>query len=467
MMRLPSFERYPRPFRQAAVSIVGWRNRMRRFGHEYQQWRDFLQQSAEWPTVQRDAWQQTRLGALAQSARSGTRYYSELLPVVEKIEGASSLREALNLIPILEKSSLRACPQDFRNSMVTEVAMTSTSGSTGSPMQVGHDAQSIQRRFAFLIDQLRLADVDPKAPSVRLSGRILCEVGKQQRQPWLFNAAENQLFLSSYHLDDVHAEAIADKLGSFLPVLLDGYPSGILETLNLLRRQGRKLDSLKAIITTAETLHPETRDELIALSGVPVMDYYSASEGIPFIQQCPHGTYHVRWQSGIFEIDDGTTIGFEGDGELICTSFVQDRTPLIRYRTGDLVSGLSLQPHGRCKCGLLTPTVESVQGRVEDLVYTVDGRALGMFTYRTLKYIDGLGETQVIQHDYSDFEVNSTVSDGHDPKVLADEVKTSFERALGYPINLRFNRVVQLPRGANGKVRLVISKVARCGAVRS
>jgi phenylacetate-CoA ligase len=465
-MRIPPFERFPRPIRQTAISVIGWRNRMRRFGREYQQWQILLRQSEDWSVTQRDAWQQDRLGALVRSARSGTRYYSESLPAAENIEAASSLREALDLIPVLDKSTLRTRPMDFRNSSVAEVVVTSTSGSTGSPMKVGHCAQSIQRGFAFLSDQLRIAGIDPKAPSVRLSGRILCEVGIPQSQPWLFNAAENQLFLSSYHLDDVHGPIIAARLCKLRPVLLDGYPSGVLETLRLLHRQGHKLDSLKAIITTAETLSPETREELSALSGVPIMDYYAASEGVPLIQQCPYGTYHVRWQSGIFEIDDGTTIGFEGDGELICTSFIQDRTPLIRYRTGDLVKGLRLQT-SRCECGLLTPTVESVQGRVEDLVYTPDGRALGMFTYRTLKFIDGLGETQVIQNDYWNFEVNSTVSSAHSSQVLADEVKKSFERALGYPITLQFNRVEQLPRGANGKVRLVISKVAKRGALLS
>jgi len=458
---LPPFERLPRPIRQMSVSVLGWHNRRLRYGREYRDWCHLLQQSADWAPERRDAWQKARLTELIRSAGSGTRHYARLLPLVERIREAASLRDALDLIPILEKGSLRSSPDAFRNRNVPESNVTATSGSTGAPMRVGHDAPSIQRRFAFLYDHPRLAGVDPREPSVRLSGRILCVVGKEQRKPWLFNAAENQLFLSSYHLDDTHGQYVAERLYRFQPVLLDGYPSGILETLRLLDRQGRKLESLRAIITTAETLHPETREELSALSGVPVMDYYAASEGVALIQQCPHGVYHVRWQSGIFEVDDSAGIGFEGDGELICTSFVQDRTPLIRYRTGDYVKGLHPESTQRCKCGLKTPTVESVQGRVEDLVHTPDGRALGMFAYRTLKYIEGLGETQVIQHDYADFEVNSTVGDAHDPNMLTEQIKTSFERALGYPITLRFNPVQQLPRGANGKVRLVMSKVAR------
>jgi phenylacetate-CoA ligase len=328
-------------------------------------------------------------------------------------------------------------------------------------MTVGHDKYSIQRRFAFLSDHLRLAGVKISDPSVRLSGRILCNVGKRQNKPWLYNPAENQLFLSSYHLDDDHASVICDRLHRMKPMLMDGYPSGILEVLRLLKKKGRQLTSLKAIVTTAETLHADIRQELAELSGARVMDYYAASEGVPFIQQCQYGTYHVRWQSGIFEVDDGERISFEGDGELICTSFVQNRTPLIRYRTGDLVKGLVQSTSFNCECGLKTPTVEQIQGRIEDVIKTFDGRALGMFTYRTLKHIKGLGETQVIQQDYADFEVNSTINEGVDQSKLQEEIKETFERALGYSITLKFNKLDKLPRGPNGKIRLVISKVSR------
>jgi phenylacetate-CoA ligase len=96
-------------------------------------------------------------------------------------------------------------------------------------MKVGHDVLSIQRRFAFLNDHLRLAGIDKSEPSVRLSGRIICFVGKKHSKPWLYNAAENQMFLSSYHLDDSHGPSIAKMINEFKPVLLDGYPSGILE----------------------------------------------------------------------------------------------------------------------------------------------------------------------------------------------------------------------------------------------
>lgn len=461
MIKKVRFENLPWVFRQSAVAALGWRNRFQRFGTEYSQWTKFLHDSNDWSLNERSDWQRRKLLSLLKLAQTGTEHYAAVLPHLDELESLESLDALLHRIPVLEKESLRKHPNSFRNQHVKEALVTSTSGSTGSPMRFGHDSLSIQRRFAFMHDHLRMAGVATEDPKVRLSGRILCTVGEYQRRPWLYNPAEKQLFLSSYHLDAAHASIIAKRITKMAPTLMDGYPSGVLEVLRLLKKEKSALHSLKAIITTAETLHPDMRMELEDLSGVPVMDYYAASEGVPFIQQCRFGTYHVRWQSGLFEVDNGEHVGLDGSGELVCTSFVQDRTPLIRYRTGDLVQGMRQLPATPCACGLNTPTVESVLGRVEDMIRTRDGRALGMFTYRTLKHIDGLRETQVIQHDYADFEVNGTIREGFDALELQEMIRASFERALGYPITLRFNLVDQIPRGANGKVRLVISKIPR------
>ena len=49
--------------------------------------------------------------------------------------------------------------------------------------------------------------------------------------------------------------------------------------------------------------------------------------------------------------------------------------PLIRYRTGDrgtLADGLET-----CQCGRTLPVIESVDGRVDDILYTMDSRPIG------------------------------------------------------------------------------------------
>lgn len=453
------FEALPRAIRQSAVSLIGYRNTLARYGPEYRQTGDFLKLTKRWDTGKRMMWQRDKLSALCKAARAGTAYYQKHLPPQEEIESASDLQGALDLIPLLNKQTLKRESSKFRNTDYKETHVSSTSGSTGSPLKVGHDKQSIQRRFAFLSDHLHWVGLNLTDPSVRLSGRVLCSVDKAHKTPWLYNGAEQQLFLSTYHLDGRHRNVITQRLKALKPLFMDGYPSAIRDTLWLLKQEGIELPSLRVLITTAETLHQDLRDELEELSGATVLDYYSASEGVPFIQQCPLGTYHVRWQSGIFEVTDNGTTSLEGDGELVISSFVQDRTPLIRYRTGDLVQGLQQDPSEICRCGMSTPTVKSVNGRLEDLVQTTDGRALSMFTYRTLKTVMGLKETQVVQHDFDTFEVVLVPDSAFDHSFVRDQIKANFERALGYSICLSLTVVETIPRGAAGKMRLVVSKV--------
>ena len=456
------FESMPRIVRSLIVLVIGSKQYFLRYGPAYRQFRGFLKSSERWSLAEREAWLTDSLKKLVTAAIDGTVYYKTL--DLSGVQAASGLRETLAAIPPLDKDTLRSRSPDFFNTAVSPVATSRTSGSTGSPMIVEYDRGSIQRRFALLAEHRAMAGIGPSDRGVRLSGRIICEPGKPHRRPWLHNPLEKQLLLSTYHLDARHFPAIRRKLEAFRPALIDGYPSAILSLMRLYRAHGAPLPAgLKAIITTAETLDPGTREELEQLSGVGVFDYYSASEGAPIIQQCAFGTYHARWQSGIFEVEDDGVIAGEGDGALVVTSFVQDRTLLIRYRTGDHVHSLKLAS-GACGCGLVTPTVADVLGRAEDLITTTDGRTLGMFSYRTLKYVDGLIEAQIVQNSVDGFLLRAV----RDPRIakedLVQDARRNMERVLGYPIQLEYEEVSVLLRGKNNKLRSTISHVKPAGA---
>ncbi len=455
------FESLPRPIRQVAVAAIGARNRWARYGSSYERTLEFIKASREWPRSQQEDWQADRLLRLVNAARAGTQAYRHLpdLKSASRGGGGYELREYLEQLPLLEKAALRRSPKAFINSEVRRSTTSWTSGSTGAPTRFEHDRASLQRRFAFLSNQLQMVGATPFDPSIRLSGRLLCPAGRPNRRPWLWNPAERQLFLSSYHLDEVHQRVIIERVRKLMPHVIDGYPSAVLQVLRLLSDHAELLSHLRGIVTTAETLYEDVRNEIEDRAGVPVMDYYAASEGVPLIQQCPAGAYHVCWQSGIFEVLSNGNCSAAGDGELVVTSFVQDRTPLIRYRTGDLVKGLGPTGAVECSCGIVSPTIDSVEGRIEDMVYALDGRSLGMFTYRTLKHIQGIEQAQVVQEDYSRFTVQAELSGTRSRERIETEIRDSFERALGYPIDLTMTVVDRVPKEPNGKVRLVLSKV--------
>lgn len=451
------FEALPRPARAVIVGAYGYRNAFLRYRAEYRRYSRFLAETDGADQAEREAYQLAELIALLSDVSEGTPALRRVAVDAKSFRSDANPYALLKQLPFQEKAAMRAMPQDFANANVKAIMTSSTSGSTGSPMTFGHDAVGLQRRIALMKDHYRLAGVGARAKSIRLSGRILSNPDKHDAKPWLYNPSENQVFLSTYHLNDRHSGAIIDMVRRFKPEVLDGYPSAILEFLSLSKDGQPLVNSVRSVITTAETLDDELRSKIEHLSATTVLDYYAASEGVHPIQQCPHGMYHVRWQGGIFEIYNDQGLASEGDGELVCTSFVQRKTPLIRYRTGDLVSGYSRKGK-TCACGLCTPTVDAILGRVEDYVRTPDGRRIGMFPYRTLKLLSGIEASQIKQLGFSDFEVLAVLNPAADADSVTAEVKKSFERALGYPIRVRLEVVNQIAKGPNGKVRSVISR---------
>lgn len=456
---MKAFETWPYFLKFAAVNIYGWLSRIRRFKGDHASFRRFLIDSKSWDPRQIEAWQKGELCLLLDDAHHNTAFYRTRTKPVPNSESDLDTRDLLSRVPITEKTFLKKETSSFRNKNYRLALRTSTSGTTGSPMSVEHEWRSIQRRMAVLASHLEEFGVSPFDRSVRLSGRMFFPSGVQQSKPWLYNSAERQLFVSTYHLDDLHRSQIAEKIHRFDPLVIDGYPSAILRLLELMSAAGRTLNNLRVTVSTAETVTPDIRERIETLSGAPLADYYSASEGLPFIQQCKHGTYHVRWQTGILEVlADGLTTE-EGDGELICTSFVQRRMPLIRYRTGDTVTGLRKAGLITCACGSTSPTVQSIGGRLEDLVYAPDGRTFGMFTYRALKAVTGLQQFGVVQKDFARFAVSCVYENGVDRRKVDDEIKTNFERVLGYQITLDTEAFHELPLGPGGKTRLVTSEI--------
>lgn len=450
-----AFPHMPRFLRSAAFFVLGGRNYLHRYGREFREHRQFIRDTVAFTQQEQEQWQLKRLKRLISDAVENTEYYFSKADEFKRALDNSTLDDAITQLPISEKSIFKSRTPEFLNRKYGTVTVSSTSGTTGAPVTVQHEAKSLMRRFAFYHDNLDRLGIPSGAPSIRLSGRIISP--PSDPRPYLYNPFEDQYFVSTYHLHPRNTKNISDFLHKAKPVFVDGYPSAIVQLLEIASLSRPLPESLRYAITTAETLDPDVIGRIEALSGIKVYDYYSASEGLPFIQMCLHGTYHARWQSGIFEVESNGIHSRQGSGNLVVTSFVQDRMPLIRFGTGDWVDGLQLD--NNCTCGLRGPVVGGVLGRVEDLVVTRDGRKIGMFSYRTLKTIDELGETQIIQEDIDRFTVKSVGVNLHDIETIKQKISEKFTAVLGYEVEVVLVSVENIPRGPNGKLRLVVCRV--------
>jgi phenylacetate-CoA ligase len=104
---------------------------------------------------------------------------------------------------------------------------------------------------------------------------------------------------------------------------------------------------------------PSTRAHIEKLwPGARVIDHHGMTETGPVSYGCPArpGVLHVMESSYIAEVIDG---------ELILTNLGRIGSPLIRYRTGDLVHAV----RGHCECGSDDLALEGgILGRTDDMV---------------------------------------------------------------------------------------------------
>ena len=121
---------------------------------------------------------------------------------------------------------------------------------------------------------------------------------------------------------------------------------------------------------------PSIRERIAAdWIGANVVDHHGMTEVGPVTYQCPKepGVLHVLEHSFLAEViqPGGTDPTPDRElGELVLTTLRRNGSPLLRYRTGDLVQA---ERHTPCACGCsLLRLVGGIRGRVDNMV-TVRG----------------------------------------------------------------------------------------------
>jgi phenylacetate-CoA ligase len=115
----------------------------------------------------------------------------------------------------------------------------------------------------------------------------------------------------------------------------------------------------------------ELRAEIERVIGLKAMNFYGLSEmcGPGVAAEClvARSGLHVQEDHFLVEVidpDDGGAVAPGGEGELVLTTLTKEALPLIRYRTGDLVS-ITLDP---CPCGRSTIRLMELGGRRDDML---------------------------------------------------------------------------------------------------
>jgi phenylacetate-coenzyme A ligase PaaK-like adenylate-forming protein len=448
--------RLPGRARSLAATLQGLYLRWWRYGPGSERLAQAALEREHWSAAQWDAWRQERLAFVLHRAATRVPYYRELW-AARRRRGDRASWEVLEHWPILEKEAVRENPRAFvaddRN--VRRLFHLRTSGSTGTPLDIWRSTGAVKELYSVGVARTRgwhgLTLRDRRA---MVGGQLVAPISQRRPPFWVWNAAMRQLYMSSYHLAPDLIPAYLDALARYRIVYLVGYSSSLYALAQEALRLGRRDLRMVAAITNAEPLFDYQRETIGAAFQCPVRETYGMVELVTMASECERGALHLWPEFGVVEALEGVEpvqLGMTGD--LVCTGLVNVDMPLIRYRLGD--RGALSDPGVRCPCGRSLPVLQEIEGRMDDVLYTRDGRRIG----RLSQVVKGLPfrEAQIIQQTLDRIRVRYVPA----PTYTAEAERTLIERVrerMG-DVAVTAERVSAIPRGANGKFRAVLCEL--------
>lgn len=457
---LKVYHRLPYPARVMAAGIRGRQLRRWRYGPQTDQMVDEYLERETWKAEQWRAWEDERLAQVLHRAATQVPYYREQW-AARRREGDRAPWDVLANWPVLSKEALRQQPRAFLadDCNADDMFYEHTSGTTGKPLHIWLSRETVQAWFALFEARVRYWYGVGRADRwAIMGGQLVAPVDQQDPPFWVWNPALSQLYLSTYHLKPRNVPAYLAALRQYEVVYLLGYPSALHRLAQVTLDLNLEAPRLRVAIANAEPLYDHQRAVVEQAFGCTVRETYGMAEIAAAASECEAGRLHAWPESGLIEIlddDADRPLPANQPGRLVATGLMNADMPLIRYETGDRATRA---PHDlACRCGRTLPLITAIEGRVDDVVITSDGRHVGRLD-PVFKADLPIREAQIIQEDLDAIRVlyvptvEYTEADG---EALARRIR---DRVGDMTIVLQ--EVDEVPRTDNGKFRAVISRVS-------
>lgn len=448
------YHRLPPPVSSLAASLRGeYLRRMRYDSHTDALVEQALEREL-WQAEKWRAWREDRLGFVLHRAATRVPFYRDQW-AERRRRGDRASWEVLEHWPILSKETLRANPRAFvaDECDTRRMVRDNTSGTTGTSLSIWMSRQTVREWYAlFEARWRRWYSVTRHDRWAIAGGQLVTAVARRRPPFWVWNSALNQLYLSSYHLAPQHISSCLAALSRYRVRYLLGYSSSLYALAQGALRDGRRDIRLDVVITNAEPVYAHQREAIEQAFQCPVRETYGMSESVAAAGECNSGRLHLWPEVGIVESCTGTEPTPAGaTGDLVCTGVLNADMPLVRYRVGD--RGTLSTDVDPCSCGRTLPALAGIEGRIDDVLYTMDGRHVGRLD-PVFKGGLPVREAQIIQETLDTVRVryvaasNFTSADGR-------QITQRVQARMG-AVRVLLEEVDEIPRTSRGKFRAVV-----------
>jgi len=445
----------PIALQNVVCMIYGLRQRRLRYGGQFRQLLDWLQESEWWPAERIERYQDEQLRKIVSHAYQTVPYYRRVFD--ERGLTPADIRTVADLqkLPVTTKEDVR----NYRDEMVSQqfrggrLELMHTSGTTGKSLKFWVEPRAIRFRWAVWWRHKAGFGIRFGAPYATFTGLTAVPLGQERPPFWRENRPMHQTVFSMHHVVRSKVAAIVQRLNQGGFDYYTGYPSILFVLADLIREGGLTVTAPpKMIFTGAETLYENQRELISEVLGAPVTDLYGFSEGCGNASRCQEDVLHEDVEFGILECEDLQPVG-QGAvrGRIIATGLAAYGMPLLRYDVGDV----GVWSSARCPCGRASKTLTSIEGRVEDYVVTPEGRRIRRFDY-VFKDTRNVKEAQVEQREMGSVclrVVRRAAYSAQDEEFIKQQIAQKVSPRL----RVTFEYVEEIEREPGGKFQAVKS----------